>query len=1773
MKKILCLALVLVSLIGIFVLSSCKNKDNLLLEISDIVGIENENIDNQNRKVSFAVNEDCTEFDFGNISFSLSEEITYKVYADFELTVEIQGNAVLSDGENLFYVAVWHNDNEDKKITYVFSINKSAQHVHSFGEWTVVTEATCTEAGLKKRTCEVCGEQESEVIEAKGHDYDEGKVATEATCTEDGVKTYTCQRDGCGYSCTKVIPKAHIFEKWETIPATCSKPGKEYRECEICSFREETEIPATGIHIFKNDDDSGTCAECGVAFGVLGYAWDDEKRTCTIIGVNVDKVADNSIIRIEETFSIKDIEYTVTAIAENAFQDLQNKPYSVQVEAKELEIGGNAFCGEITSITFAEGSNITAKGDIFGEGENDSLISATIPVSLAGQLSDCKSLQELTLLKDKSSTISSNSFEGFSYLKKVTIGNGITNIESNAFNGCSFLSEVALPDSLKNIGESAFAGCEKLKTISLPAGILAITGNAFEGCALTTASAPITDAAIEALKSNSVTMKTITLICGNIIPESAFQGFSALTGITIPSSVTIIGEGAFNGCSALESITIPENVEEIEASAFSGCSALTSITIPSSVTKIGANAFKECESLESVVFNKGSALTRIIGFTFEGCTRLQSIIIPQGVQYIGESAFSGCSALESITIPDSVDEIGANAFSGCGALTSITIPSSVTNIGVNAFSDCPIETAEIPTVAIKALPKDSLTSVTITSGSSITDNAFEGFTKLTSITIPLSVTTIGYSAFSGCSALTEITIPSRVTYIGASAFSGCSALESITIPDSVDEIGANAFSGCTNLVIYAEAASKPGSWSDEWNSNNLPVVWGYATSNEKIELSGFLWGLTGEQASLIKYLGSNEKIIIERTVEFLDKTYTVSKIKGNAFDGSVPLSAVTIPSSVCVIEANAFENYDNLIIYTSEIAKPKFWDSAWKNDAISVVWGNGTSDETIEHHGFKWKFDKDNLQAWIIAYLGQSDTLVLEDTVHFLNNTYTVYKISENAFAGSVSLKSIIIPGTVAVIENSAFSGCPNLTIYAVATEKPEQWMNGWKNDNTIVVWDCNGQKYFAYNGFDFSIDNLDRLILQEYTGVETEVNIPEKVTLSGNYYSVSTIAANAFKGKSNITKVTIPFSVDTIGFAAFEGCDNLQTLTIYSSSLTFVKDNGENAPAFANQETQDNDKANMGYLFGIEHHDNNAAFVPDRLETIELPNMNEIHSFLFYNFVHLQSVVLSEKLESIGDLAFRGTGIEAIDLNNCTNIGAYAFYKCENLQTVKSTASEISVGEYAFTHCVNLNSELVNSLLSKMDKVTNNVFYDTGVKSLVIPEQFSAQTETPNRPFGESSPTSVTLPANKFGWLDYINKSQIRTIVFTGETGLSLTANMFAGFTALEKILLPSNTTGFSEDVFPSVKDAGRRYDIYCSFGKEEGLTDNWNKEHRVIWNYKNAGYIDDMHYLVNDVKEQAVLIGVFDGSMDDKTIIPDDATLRYNNKNYTITISQNVFDYSGATVSYDENHIGYVGNWAVGIEDGHENSVKQIVFKEGTVGIIDYAFTSCTGLETIKFEQDIIIGDYAFYGCSSLSSVTIAKEKEVTFVGEWAFTHCENLTEVNRLIENLKIIPDHAFYNTGITTLTISAEIVDTSAFAYCGSLESIVFNKDVQINDYAFEGCSNLRNITIAEGKKITAIGEGAFSECVNLSEIDELIKDVEIIPVKAFYKTGVKQITVSSATTSIESEAFSECNSLTIIMFELRQETTISVKEKSFANCIQLEEVQYSNSLNQIELCEN
>jgi len=82
----------------------------------------------------------------------------------------------------------------------------------------------------------------------------------------------------------------------------------------------------------------------------------------------------------------------------------------------------------------------------------------------------------------------------------------------------------------------------------------------------------------------------------------------------------------------------------------------------------------------------------------------------------------------------------------------------------------------------------------------ILDQAFKGNTRITSVTIPNSVTYIGGEAFMGCANLTSVTLSSSLTEIHCRAFSGCAKLTSITLPTSIRAIAGGAFFNCSALT-------------------------------------------------------------------------------------------------------------------------------------------------------------------------------------------------------------------------------------------------------------------------------------------------------------------------------------------------------------------------------------------------------------------------------------------------------------------------------------------------------------------------------------------------------------------------------------------------------------------------------------------------------------------------------------------------------------------------------------------------------------------------------------------------------------------------------------------------------------------------------------------------------------------------------------------------------------------------------------------------------------
>ena len=280
------------------------------------------------------------------------------------------------------------------------------------------------------------------------------------------------------------------------------------------------------------------------------------------------------------------------------------------------------------------------------------------------------------------------------------------------------------------------------------------------------------------------------------------------------------------------------------------------------------------------------------------------------------------------------DELGNSVFKGCSVLTSVTIPSSVTVIGWNAFEGC-----------------SGLTSLIIPSSvTSIDPSAFKGCSGLTSLTIPSSVTSIGRSAFSGCSGLTSLVIPSSVTSIGESVFEDCSGLTNLTIPSSVTSIGESAFKGCSGLtsLIIPSSVTSIGSYVFE-NCSGLTSITipssvteiGGAAFKGCSSLTNLYYKIDDEIETYLRYghLYINVKCGIEyylndKKITSVAIPSTITKLGEYAFQNCRDLTSVYVSWQFPISTGSAFYGVDisKCTLYVPQGTEQDYW--------LADVWGD-----------------------------------------------------------------------------------------------------------------------------------------------------------------------------------------------------------------------------------------------------------------------------------------------------------------------------------------------------------------------------------------------------------------------------------------------------------------------------------------------------------------------------------------------------------------------------------------------------------------------------------------------------------------------------------------------------------------------------------------------------------------------------------------------------------------------------------------------------------------
>lgn len=182
---------------------------------------------------------------------------------------DIDGDKRITDWDGVLfdrYLAGWNQE------TNIGAIVKGyPEHKHTYGNWIIESEPTCTVEGEKYRLCSICENDETVEIEKIPHNYEDWVTDKNATCTLKGEKHRICS--ACGYKEFTEIPKAsHSYGNWIIdLDSTCYSEGKKHHICSTCGYSENSIVlKKSHIVAYWIIDTPSTCAYEGSKHGECG---------------------------------------------------------------------------------------------------------------------------------------------------------------------------------------------------------------------------------------------------------------------------------------------------------------------------------------------------------------------------------------------------------------------------------------------------------------------------------------------------------------------------------------------------------------------------------------------------------------------------------------------------------------------------------------------------------------------------------------------------------------------------------------------------------------------------------------------------------------------------------------------------------------------------------------------------------------------------------------------------------------------------------------------------------------------------------------------------------------------------------------------------------------------------------------------------------------------------------------------------------------------------------------------------------------------------------------------------------------------------------------------------------------------------------------------------------------------------------------------------------------------------------------------------------------
>jgi len=528
----------------------------------------------------------------------------------------------------------------------------------------------------------------------------------------------------------------------------------------------------------------------------------------------------------------------------------------------------------------------------------------------------------------------------------------------------------------------------------------------------------------------------------------------------------------------------------------------------------------------------------------------------------------------------------------------------------------------------------------------IGDNAFKPYagssyySRLKSVSIPNTVTTIGNYAFHDCGGLVGITIPNSVTSIGNYAFSYCTGLLGITFPNSVSSIGDYAFRDCDGII----GVTIP---------NSVETLGHYAFSDcDKLNV------VTFEEGCKLTVLNSN--VFSYTALTEIEIPNSVTTIGEYAFCYCKSLGNVTIPNSVERIGQYAFQQ--------TALVNVNIPNSVTTIDRYAF--GNCTALKTISIPN-----SVTSMGVYVFGSCSSLESAILPKNITSLSN---------GIFAYCSKLATITIPKNVTKIGYDAFVNCKSLT--TVIFEE---------GSKLATIADHGGSCYGAFENCtalsNVQLPNsLTYLGSRAFSGCKqiTHIEIPNNVTHIAGYAfaqtgliereipdNVISLGTYVFEACSKLEYISIPKSITEIPSGAFKSCVSLKDMEIPNSITEINMYAFQSCTVLENITIPNSVTAIYSYAF------NNCK----ALEHITIPNsVTTISNGAFNGCSGLKSIEIPSSVTEIGSEAFRYCSkLESVHIaNGLKTISVSAFADCIALRDVTLPSTITTLGDKAFNGC-----------------------------------------------------------------------------------------------------------------------------------------------------------------------------------------------------------------------------------------------------------------------------------------------------------------------------------------------------------------------------------------------------------------------------------------------------------------------------------------------------------